>query len=365
MRYFFLGNTPDLSKLELNTLFTASFVPVKEGILSSVDELDESVFNRLGGIRKIAGLLTTVKSKDLIAKLTELITQDSAKNVAITDYAGTDLSSAEVISIKKAVHESRPIRFVSTETGEHELLMLSHQHVSEFNLLPSNEEVAIAKTTWIYDAESWVNRDRKKPYRDIKRGMLPPKLARIMVNLAARGQNVSLLDPFCGTGTILTEALLSGCSVVGSDNDAKAVEGAVKNCTWLNEVYHLPGAQYDCFVSDVTHVGDHLKATDVIVTEPYMGPLVEDRYVPPHDKLVNIARGLDKLYRGAFKAWYNLLPVGGRVVISIPRFVAYNRPIETISIDTLEALGYNYIDSVAYGKPGAVVVRNITILEKK
>jgi tRNA G10 N-methylase Trm11 len=365
MRYFFLGNTPDLSRLELNSVFKASFVPLKEGIVSCVDELDEAVFERLGGTRKIATFITVVKPSELIAKLTEIITADSAKNIAITDYAGTELSSAEVISIKKVVRESRPIRFVSTETGEHELLMLAHQHVSEFNLLPNPEGIVMAKTTWIYDAESWVKRDRQKPYRDIKRGMLPPKLARIMVNLGTEGKNVTLLDPFCGTGTILTEALLSGCSVIGTDNDSRAVEGALKNCAWLKDVYQLPDAKYHGFVSDVTHVRDHVKKTDVIVTEPYMGPLVEDRYVPSYDKLAGIARGLDKLYRGAFKAWYNLLPVGGRIVISIPRFVAYNRPLETISIDTLKALGYNYIDSVAYGKPGAVVVRNITILEKK
>src|SRR5688572_24406527 len=173
MRYFFLGNTPDLSRLELTSLFPISLVAVKEGIVSSDYEFDEDLFDRLGGTRKVASLLTICQPKDLIPKLTELITADPAKNVAITDYAGTDLSSAEVISIKKAVHASRPIRFVSTETGEHELLMLAHQHVSEFNLLPHNEGIAIAKTVWIYDAEAWVTRDRKKPYRDIKRGMLP------------------------------------------------------------------------------------------------------------------------------------------------------------------------------------------------
>lgn len=365
MYYFFLGNTPELSLLELKSLYSGSFSKLKSEIYTTVSEIELGRLDRLGGTRKVAVFLKDVEPKDLLSELTAIITADPAKNVAVTDYASTDLSSAEIISIKKSVHAVRPIRFVSTETSEHELLMLSHQHVSEFNLLPGVAgQIVIAKTIWIYDAESWVDRDRKKPYRDIKRGMLPPKLARIMVNLACQGQNLTIYDPFCGTGTVLTEAMLEGSKVVGSDNDRVAVEGASKNCEWLNKTYGLNN-DFILYVSDVTHPDQKIKDIQAIVTEPYMGPLVEDRYIPPFEKLKNIGRGLDKLYRGAFSAWADILKPGARVVISIPKFVAHNRTVETISIDTLRALGYNYIDSVAYGKPGAVVIRNITILEKQ
>jgi tRNA G10 N-methylase Trm11 len=96
-----------------------------------------------------------------------------------------------------------------------------------------------------------------------------------------------------------------------------------------------------------------------------MGPLLDERNPSSLDKIKNIAKGLDKLYRGAFKSFISVLPVGGRVVMSIPSFNVYNRVIPTISIDTLTSLGYNHIASVPYAKPGAAVIRNITILEKK
>ena len=59
-----------------------------------------------------------------------------------------------------------------------------------------------------------------KPYRDMRRGMLPPKLARSLVNLAIGAKSPSdmtILDPFCGTGTVLMEAMLLGTHVVGTD----------------------------------------------------------------------------------------------------------------------------------------------------
>lgn len=364
MLYFFLGNTPDLSLLELQSLAGDSFAKLREGIVTSSPAVDLASLDRLGGTRKVASFLSVCPPQDLLAQLTQTITADSAKNVAVTDYAGTKLTPAELIGIKDSVRKLRPLRFVSTTTGEHELLMLAHQHVSEFNLLPHASGIAIAKTIWIFDAESWVKRDRQKPYRDIKRGMLPPKLARIMVNLATRGEPLSLLDPFCGTGTILTEALLSGCRVVGSDTDERAVRGAGENCAWVARSADLPSPQFKLLVSDASHVSGQVKAVDAIASELYMGPLIDDRHLPSLDKLKNIAKGLDKLYRGALKDWRRILPSRGRVVITLPRFVVYNRVIESISIDTLTGLGYNYVSSAAYGKPGAAVIRHITILEK-
>jgi tRNA G10 N-methylase Trm11 len=252
------------------------------------------------------------------------------------------------------------------DTDEHELLMLSHQHVSEFNVIPQDDKIIIAKTVWIYDAEDWVSRDRNKPYRDIKRGMLPPKVARIMVNLAIAGKTgVTVADPFCGTGTVLSEAIMVGCNVIGSDTNPDAIPGTKSNLEWLLSTPGLAPRTYNLAVADATHFDESFKSVDCIATEPYMGPLLDERNPSSFDKIKNIAKGLDKLYRGAFKAFHRALPVGGRVVMSIPVFHVYDREIQTISIDTLTSLGYNYVSAVPYSKPGAAVIRNITILEKK
>ncbi len=355
MFYFFLGNTPELSLLELRTLYPGQFDLVAKEVASFMSDLDLSSLPRLGGTRKVAQELAVVSPKQLKAKLVQLISLDSAKNIALTDYANQNLERSTIHDLKSTI--SRSIRFVALDTTEHELLMLSRQHVSEFNLIPSGENIAIAKTVWIFDAENWVSRDRDKPYRDIKHGMLPPKVAGIMVTLATRGQSgLTLADPFCGTGTILAEAMMVGCSVIGSDTNPDAIEGSKSNLAWLASSPNLRSTIYDLHVADATHFSE---TVDAVATEPYMGPLLDERNPSSLAKIKNIAKGLDKLYRGCLKSWQ-----ATRIVISIPSFHVYNRVIETISIDTISSLGYNVIASVPYSKPGAAVIRNITVLEK-
>lgn len=366
MHFFFLGNTPDLSLLELHTLYSGDFILASKEIAGRDGEIDLNSLARLGGTRKVALELGVVSPKKLEAKLIELILADEGgKNVALTSYLPEEIVIPEVIKIKREVQKTRPVRFVSMETTEHELLMLSHQHVAEFNLVPSGDDVAIAKTIWIYDAEDWVSRDRSKPYRDIKRGMLPPKVARIMVNLATKGvAGKTLADPFCGTGTVLAEAMMVGCNVVGGDTNPDAIPGTKSNLAWIASTPGLKATTYDVILADATHFDEHFMYVDAIATEPYMGPLLDERNPSTLDKIKNIAKGLDKLYRGAFKSFHKSLPVGGRVVMSIPSFNVYGRVIPTISIDTLASLGYNHLATVPYAKPGAAVIRNITILEK-
>lgn len=366
MYYFFLGNTPELSLLELRTLYLGEFEPVTKEIVGYAAKLDLASLPLLGGTRKVAQELAITTVRKLESQLIELIkAHEGGKNIAVTSYLPKDSQPISLSTIKKSVTETRPLRFVSMETDEHELLMLSHQHVSEFNVLPQGDKIVIAKTVWIYDAEDWVSRDRNKPYRDIKRGMLPPKVARIMVNLATRGESgLTLADPFCGTGTILAEAMLVGCNVVGSDTNPEAITGSKSNLSWLCDLYSIHNTEYSILQADATHFNEYIISADAIATEPYMGPLLDERNPSSLDKIKNIAKGLGKLYRGAFKAFHKTLSVGGRVVISIPTFHVYNREIDTISIDSLVALGYNYISAIPYSKPGGIVIRNITILEK-
>src|SRR5205823_3602162 len=82
--------------------------------------------------------------------------------------------------------------------------------------------------------EQFSARDFGRPGRDDLSGMLPPKLAIIMINLAANDTISVLLDPFCGSGTILSEALLLGYkNLIGSDISEKAVADTKTNLDWI------------------------------------------------------------------------------------------------------------------------------------
>jgi 23S rRNA G2445 N2-methylase RlmL len=73
---------------------------------------------------------------------------------------------------------------------------------------------------------------RQHGARDASRqGGLPPTLAFAMVDLAGAPGRVgrTLLDPCCGAGTVLAEALAAGWAAEGTDIDAAAVEAAARN----------------------------------------------------------------------------------------------------------------------------------------
>jgi tRNA G10 N-methylase Trm11 len=366
--YAVLGNTPALSLLELSAVTNSEVFLLMPNLAKLETSLSAGKLGQLlGGTIKLVSALKTTTKQDLLQDLTGLIQQTESKNVAITSMTTVShLAEGEVHSIKKEVTKTRPIRFLSLATQNHSLVALRKQHVAEFVIFADDGVLTIGETVWIQDADDWTKLDRSKPYRDIKKGMLPPKVARIMVNLGQCGQaGLTLADPFCGTGTILLEAALTGSArVIGSDTDEASILGSAKNLAWLKNSYPELDFTSELFKADATHLDEHVKNFDVVVTEPYMGPLLDLKHLPPKEKIKNIARGLSKLYLGALKSWHKCLPEKGRVVISIPSFNLGTRSYPTLAIDDYARLGYNYISSVAYSKIDATVIRNITILEK-
>ncbi|HMR01549.1 MAG TPA: hypothetical protein PKA32_04115, partial [Candidatus Gracilibacteria bacterium] len=142
----------------------------------------------------------------------------------------------------------------------------------------------IAETVALQDFESYSHRDYDRPARDAKLGMLPPKLAQMMINLAGftklsdQPQSASTLyDPFCGMGTVLTEALLLKFHVVGSDINSEVLEGASQNIDWhIQEFSDINPSQLaqPLFPKDATTLEskDLPQLPDCIVTESYLGP---------------------------------------------------------------------------------------------
>jgi len=100
-------------------------------------------------------------------------------------------------------------------------------------------------------------RPRKRPF--FHPTAMPAKLARCMVNLAQPKIGDLVLDPFCGTASILVEAWLIGCRVVGFDVQPRMVRGSLQNLLYYGvkpegiavaDARHLPVAKVDCIVTD-------------------------------------------------------------------------------------------------------------------
>jgi len=100
-------------------------------------------------------------------------------------------------------------------------------------------------------------RPRKRPF--FHPTAMKAKLARCMVNLAQPKAGELVLDPFCGTATMLIEASLIGCRVVGFDVKRRMVEGSLRNLLHYNvrpeglavaDARHPPAVMADCIVTD-------------------------------------------------------------------------------------------------------------------
>ncbi|MFH1375931.1 MAG: methyltransferase domain-containing protein [Patescibacteria group bacterium] len=236
----------------------------------------------------------------------------------------------------------------------------------------AGKNFCFAELTAVQPFESYKARDYEKPARDARVGMLPPKLAQIMVNLVCSDQlavsrnfeknsklqtaNSKLLtvyDPFCGTGTILVEAALLGYQVLGSDIDARMVEFSKRNLEALN----LKG---EVFLHDATRSPlSRGQEFDIVVTEGDLGP---PRKTIPEEKVrVKIFNDLRRLYTQFF-AWLNC----SRVVITFPVYCEQGRGkffSSDVIIPAVEKLGWRKQgqERLVYSRPQQTVGREIVV----
>lgn len=364
---FYYGALQQLSQAEIIALLPQIKInPISPHIfqIDSAQELDlNDLICRFGSVIKIASKVDTF-TQDPVDHLVQALIKADTKNFSLTllnSDSDQDLSQTVKNKLTQLGHRSR---FVTAQKSFLSPLVIKKQHLTE--LIIDFQSKTIYQTQVIHDFNSWITRDRHKPYSDARSGMLPPKLARTMINLALRDSHPTgktLLDPFCGTGTVLLEARLLGLNVIGSDLSQTAVKGALANLDWLNtQKSCTPTGQFQVHHADSAHL-DFLSpnSVDYIVTEPFLGPPN-----PSPAKFKNISKGLQKLYLGSLKHWHQFLKKGGRIVMVFPIFNFKNNHLSTSSfIDTRENLGYNLLEkNLIFTRPGATITRQIIILEK-
>src|SRR6185369_322411 len=122
----------------------------------------------------------------------------------------------------------------------------------------------------------------------------------------------TVLDPFCGIGTIVQEGLLLGFRMLGSDINKFAIKGSETNLEWFRNRYKIAPGKYSVEVADATSFAHLLASQKIagIVTEGTLGP-VYGQYPKPGEIEKNFAN-LQTLYTKAFGEFSKLLPSGGR-----------------------------------------------------
>ncbi|MBT4120533.1 MAG: methyltransferase domain-containing protein [Candidatus Magasanikbacteria bacterium] len=380
-KYLFeLGHQPHISIAEIQAVF--SHKKIKHKIISAqggsasggkntffvvenTKELNfEDLINTLGGTIKIAEKIKEDNITDFLSKTPE--------EFKIQFSLSGPNSKKIAMAIKKQLKSmGRSVRYIepkNTATILHNKLIKKQGDLTIFE-----DEIYLTKA--IQPFEEFGARDYKRPGTDSFSGMLPPKLARIMINLGldsvqtshgAPLSDVVLLDPFCGSGTVLTEALDLGFkNIIGSDISEKAITDTDENIKWIEKTYNTKPNTLKLTTSDATKLSKELDedSVDLIVSEPYMGkPL---RGNERKDTLKKQTGELAELYTQSFREFYQILKEGGTVIFIIPKFKDENDWVEIDCIDDIKCEGFELIplseesDSLTYHRSKQHVARVI------
>ncbi len=395
---FILGHSPKLSQAEIESVLNLqkiSFQIIDANdiflILEIKEELNiEDLNKNLGGIKKIGEFSFLTENLDNFADMENILWKDIQENCNLEskikfgfsqyskDKKINNLLNKTSINLKKKLKEEGiSSRFVTSREAFLSAVIVQKEHLIqrgiEWQVLKSKGKIYFFKTKAVQDFTRFNALDYDRPRIDSKSGMTPPKLAKIMLNLS-QSRKV-LLDPFCGSGTILLMAEELGFEkIIGSDISEKAVQDSIENLKWYKERFNKNTDSY-IFKADVKNLileGLEKNSVDCIVSEGYLGKPLRG-----HEDFSFIKEqisGLRDLYLDSFKVFKDLLKNKGCVIITLPifmfnnsspRFAGEARENHLEIVDEIKKIGFqqeNLLEneqSLIYKREGQRVYREI------
>ncbi len=383
-----LGRQPEIGLAELEALYGADRVTPVGADCALVDSSIN--FERLGGSVKAATLVSTLPGENLrgaftkIAKLLPQLAKNMPEGKAKLGLSlyGFDMRpydlNGEALRLKKVLkQQGRSCRVVPNESAALSSAQTFHNQLAgelglEFVIVRGADNTYIGHVTDVQNIDSYRARDRERPKRDAFVGMLPPKLAQTIINLAtgkllaANDDETVVLDPFCGTGVIPQEALLMGYKAYGTDNSAKMVDYTRANIEWLSTRFAIPDTKFE--EADAT---DHiwLQPISVVACEGYLGqPL--GGIAPTKEKLATIVHDCNSIMRDFLKNIAPQLADGTRLCVAMPAWVVNDQLHRLPLIDEISSLGFNPIsfthapEGLIYRRPEQTTARELVVIEK-
>ena len=406
-----LGRQAELGLAEIESLYGSAAVrPV--GTQAAVIDVDPCLlaFDRLGGAIKFCKVLTTLDTVSWkeIERFLIKVSPDQSRmmpegkmhlGLSLYDYKETiQRIESTALSLKKAIRKTgRSVRVVPNKETELNSAQVFHNKLTGTNgwelvIVRDGDKTIVAQTVKVQDIDAYVRRDRERPQRDAKVGMLPPKLAQIIVNLSV-GQlpsdklqnicdipanepvplnllNKTILDPFCGTGVVLQEASLMGYHVMGTDLEPRMVKYTTGNLEWLRDQYNLGETESLIEQGDATNhnwqAQPHFVAAEAYLGRPFTA-------VPTAEILHQTVSECNLIIRKFLQNIHSQLAPGTRLCIAIPAWQITARPIRRLPlVDQIEDLGYNQVSfehtgigPLVYHRPDQIVARELLVITRK
>ncbi len=262
---------------------------------------------------------------------------------------------------------------LNTATSHHNKLGLSPNKIELLIVRADDGSVIVAESTGAQNITALARRDQGRPKRDAFVGMLPPKLAQIIVNLAvgnyaSSNTPLTILDPFCGTGVLLQESMLLGYTAYGTDLADKMINFSAVNLTWAQEKLH---ADVDFRLAQA----DAMTATwqppiNVVACETYLG---QPFSAPPSTNKLREVRGNCEHIIGTFlKNISSQITHGTPLCIAVPAWRASDGSFTHLPlVHNTEQFGLRKLplksvraSDLLYYREDQVVARELLLLEK-
>ena len=176
---------------------------------------------------------------------------------------------------------------------------------------------------------------------------------------------MTILDPFCGTGTVLQEALLAGYDVVGTDLSQKMVDYTTENLSWLQSTFTAPGNVIDIHQANATtHHWPNSENLTAVVCETYLGQPFSAPPAP--QKLAEVVGNCNHIITGFLANLRPQLAPNTPLCIAVPAWYdASGRATHLPLIKNLQQLGYRQLNRtpLIYRRPDQIVARELLILK--
>ncbi|HRJ06557.1 MAG TPA: methyltransferase domain-containing protein [Candidatus Saccharibacteria bacterium] len=387
-----LGRQPELSIAELEQLYGAQNVHPFSNDAVRVQLPADFDIQRIGGTTKSGRIVAEFKHTDWPAASRAIIryydkawaTREGKTTLGISVY-GQDVAPRDIqrtgLALKQALKKrGQSLRLVpndaaalSTATSHHNKLGLSDNKV-ELLVVYGKRSMLVAESTGAQNISALAARDQGRPKRDAFVGMLPPKLALMMVNLsglpadnAMSSRSGTILDPFCGTGVVLQEAALLGFDVYGTDLAEKMVDYSKANMQWLAQKHPIGQVQIEA--------GDAIEhrwksPIDAVVAETYLGQPFSAPPAP--DKLQKVVRIVSEITTKFLQNLSAQIEPGTPLCLAVPAWRDANGNFTHLPIlHDIEELGYQWqplehvdVKHLAYYREDQIVARQLLILRK-
>lgn len=387
------GRQPLISLAEIQALYDkAARLVGKKLVFFEIDEDGEENIspdiNRLGGSLKLGRFFDTDFNK--LAKFLATAHPEGKITLGISDFSKqkkSGLAKQKSMELKRSLARmGRSARVITSNEPEISSATAHHNQLGEkagcFEIFLIDREIYLSLGT--QNITAYTERDQARPARDAKVGMLPPKLAQILINLCGKlPEGARVLDPFCGTGVVLQEAAIMGYVPYGTDLNERMVEYSKKNLSWLfNERNQkrfkiLPDLiQKKDQILNAISVGDATSFTwegeiDAVAFEGYLGapmskPPVDIKFKTEKAKCREIAIGFLKNITPQIKS-------GTPVVMALPAWLRENGKYAGLNIlDEIQEMGYNFEkfrdlsqSDLLYYREGQIVAREIIVIRKR